>query len=750
MSEGNQARRFLACVMTVALVIGSLCSLSAADDIITSVVGGGVNVGNGDGEVAANSAIYSPIRTVMDADGHVYFSQPGLRRVRRIDAVTGLLSTYAGNGSFGSAGVGGVATAASIGFPCGLAFDTQGNLFITDRGQPNSSMMGPHRICRVDRVSGILTVVAGAGPFGSSGDGGAATSANFNFPSGIAVDGVGNLYIADQFNHRIRKIDVGTGLISTIAGTGTAGFSGDGDDATLAQLNQPNAVAVDGSGNVYIADESNHCIRMIDTMGDIHTVAGTGGVSGFSGDGGSATAATLYQAGDIAVATNGDFYLVDVGNRRVRMVSGGIISTVAGSGWGNYLGDGGPALLAKFGSFWSVSLATDGSNDLLIADPTPERIRKVTRTTGLIHAIAGLGGVKDGGQATSAILDAPSDVAVDAAGNRFVVDRLGHRVRRVDVISGEITTLTGDGRAAYGGDGGVAGIASVAFPRSIVVTGAGTIYIADTNNNCIRRIEAGTQIISTIAGTGIAGFSGDGGPAAAAQFRGPTGLCLDGTSGLYVIDANNYRLRRIDFGTGEITTIAGDGVDATAGDDGPAASASLAAPNDVCVDQTGRVVISGATVRRIANGSTTITSLPVGFASNGCVADEYGNVYLSDAASDRVARLAQDGSLTWVVGSGTAGYSGDDGPAGAAQISGPMGLAIDEEDRLLIADSDNDRVRQVTFAVIPGKPAGGSPPSGGGSSGGGGCGLGGAATTMLLLLLCSGWSLMGCRRWDNR
>lgn len=165
MTAGNQARRILAFMMTATLAISACGGLSAADDII-SVVGGGVNVGNGDGEVAANSAIDSPIRTVMDADGHVYFSQPGLRRVRRIDAVTGLFSTYAGNGSFGSAGVGGLATAANIGFPCGLAFDAQGNLFITDRGQPNNSMMGPHRICRVDRVSGILTVVAGAGPFG--------------------------------------------------------------------------------------------------------------------------------------------------------------------------------------------------------------------------------------------------------------------------------------------------------------------------------------------------------------------------------------------------------------------------------------------------------------------------------------------------------------------------------------------------------------------------------------------------------
>lgn len=396
-----------------------------------------------------------------------------------------------------------------------------------------------------------------------------------------------------------------------------------------------------------------------------------------------------------------------------------------------------------------MSLATDGSNDPLIADPTPERVRKVTRTTGLIHAIAGVGGVRDGGQATSAILIAPADVAVDSTGNHLVVDRLGHRVRRIDATSGEITTLTGDGRAAYGGDGGVAAIASVASPRSIVVTGSGTIYIADTGNHCIRRIEVGTQIISMIAGTGVPGFSGDGGPATTAQLSGPVGLCLDRTSGLYFIDANNYRLRRIDFLSGTITTIAGDGVDTTAGDDGPSASASLAAPNDVCVDQAGRVVISGATVRRIANGSTTITSLPMGFASNGCVADEYGNVYLSDAASARVARLAQDGSLTWVVGTGTAGFSGDDGPAGAAQISGPMGMAIDEQDRLLIADYDNDRVRQVTFAVIPGKPAGGSPPSDSGSSGGGGCGLGGAATT-LFLLLCSGWSLRLRYRRDSR
>jgi sugar lactone lactonase YvrE len=714
----------------------------AVEDTITTVAGGGTFSGSGDGGLAVDAA-FRPLRTAVDAHGNVYFSDHLARRVHRVDAVTGVVTTAAGNGSAGTGGVGGPAITANLTVPCGLAFNAAGDLYITDRGNPNTDAVGPHRICRVDHASGILTVIAGAGPYGFTGDGGPATAATFNFPTTIALDAQENIYVADQFNHRIRRIDAVTGLISTVVGDGVAGFSGDGGPALLARLNQPNAVGFDQAGNLYIADERNHCIRKVDTNGDIHTVAGTGGSSGFSGDGGSATAAKLNQAGDVAVAANGDFYFPDVGNGRVRMVSGGIISTVAGSGFGGYHGEGGLATLAKLSTTWGVALVTDGTQDLIIADLGNRRLKKVVRATGIIDTIAGGGGLNDGMSADQAVLHVPSDVAVDSAGNRYIIDEV-HRIRRIDALTGVITTVAGNGASGFTGDGGQARQARVATPRSVVIDGGGMLYFSDSGNHRVRRIDTTTGIISTIAGTGVAGFNGDG-PVSAVTLSSPIGLCLDGANGLHVVDSGNRRLRRIDLVTGMVTTVAGNGLNQTTGDGGSATAASLQTPTDVCSDKLGRLVVCGASLRRIDVGTSTISSLAVGFVASGCVADAYGNVYLADAASDRVARLASDDSLTWVAGNGTAGFSGDDGPAIDASLNGPVGMGNDSGDRLLIADRGNTRIRQVTFTTIPGKPAGTSPTPGSDSSGGGSCGLGGAATT-LFLLLCWCWPLGRMRR----
>ncbi len=728
------------CVMPVCL--------TAADDVITTVAGGGTVGAISDGGLAVDARFYAPLRSIVDAAGNVYFSESNSCRVRRIDALTGVVTTFAGNGTPGTGGIGGPATSANLSWPCGLAFDADGNLYITDRGvRDTTSFSQPHRICRVDHVTGHITVIAGAGPHGFSGDGGLATAATFNFPSGIAVAPTGEIYIADQNNHRVRKFTVG-GNISTIAGTGVAGFSGENVDATTAQLNQPNAVALDAAGNVYIADEYNHCIRMIDTAGKIHTAVGIGGSMGFTADGSSPTATKMQQAGDIKVAANGDLYYVDVGNRRVRKVSAGMVTTVAGGGTGPFWGDGGPATAAIMSAFWDVSLATDGTQDLFIAEFGNYRMRRVTRSTGKISTFAGGGGMNDGGTALQAAISQPSDVALDAAGNRYVVDQGFHRIRRIDAGTGVVTTVAGNGQVNYGGDGGNAFQAAIRSPYSLAITTANQLYFSDSGNHRIRKVDLTTGIITTVAGTGISGYDGDG-TATSVRLSSPRGLCLDGAGGLYVVDSGTYRLRRLDLTSGALVTIAGDGTNLTTGDAGPAASAGLAGPRDVCVDSTGVVIVCGTTTRRIAaGGARIISSLPIAFAGNGCAVDSLGRLYISDVASDQIARLEVGAlSTTWIAGNGVEAFSGDDGPATGASLDTPTGLTLDSAGRLLIADLGNQRVRQVTFAPVVPPPAGGGSSSGGGSSGGG-CGLGGAATTMFLLL-CSGWSIIQRRRRET-
>jgi trimeric autotransporter adhesin len=311
------------------------------------------------------------------------------------------------------------ATGASLNFPTGIAVDPSGNLFIADRDN--------NRIRKVN-TTGIITTVAGNGTRGYSGDGGAATSTELNLPQAVAVDAVGNLYIADRNNHRIRKVTT-NGIISTVAGNGTAGFSGDGGAATSARLNYPQAVAVDEAGNLYIADRDNNRIRKVRSNGTIITIAGNG-TEVFSGDGGVATSAGVFAPQNIAVDGSGNVYLADPSFRIRKINTTGIISTVAGNGIDGYNGDGIAATNASLS--FPRGMSIDGTGNLYISDNSNNRIRKVS-TTGIISTVAGStrGFSGDGGAATSAMLRGPYDVAVDAAGNLFIVDRANHRIRKV-------------------------------------------------------------------------------------------------------------------------------------------------------------------------------------------------------------------------------------------------------------------------------------------------------------------------------
>jgi hypothetical protein len=334
--------------------------------------------------------------------------------------------------------------------------------------------------------------------------------------------------------------------ISTVAGNGTAGYTGDGGSAVAAELHSPWGLAADTAGDLFIGDTANNCVRKVNTLGTITTVAGNG-TAGYSGDGGPATAAQLSSPRGVAIDASGNLYIGDTANNCVRKVNTfGTITTVAGNGTAGYSGDGGPATAAQLNA--PHGIAIDSSGNLVIADQTNECVRKVNATTGTITTVAGNGTAGysgNGGPATAAQLHTPAAVAVDSSGNTYIADQANDGVRRVDATTGIITTVAGNGTAGYSGDGGPATAAQLSSPRGVATDASGNLYIGDAANNCVRKVDTfGT--ITTVAGNGIAGYSGDGGPATAAQLSSPRGVVLDSLGyNLYVADYTNNRIRKV-------------------------------------------------------------------------------------------------------------------------------------------------------------------------------------------------------------
>lgn len=339
----------------------------------------------------------------------------------------------------------------------------------------------------------VIHTIAGTGSPAFGGDGAQATAAALNTPYGVAVDGTGSVYVADYGNHRIRKIDV-AGNITTIAGTGTGTYSGDGGPATAADIQNPRGIAVDGAGNVYFSDYGNNRVRKITPAGYISTIAGIGGVPAFSGDGGPATAAQLGFTWGIAVDASGsNIYLADQMNCRVRKInSAGIISTIAGTGSCFISGDGGPAIAARLQ--YPVGVALDGAGNLYIADNGNNLVRKIN-TSGIITSVAGsavYGFSGDGGPSTAAQLYYPQGIAADATGNVYICDLNNNRIRKINT-AGIISTIVGTGVAAFSGDGGPPVLAKINQSTGVAVDAAGKIYIADNNNNRVRLIHVVTH-----------------------------------------------------------------------------------------------------------------------------------------------------------------------------------------------------------------------------------------------------------------
>lgn len=563
---------------------------------ITTVAGNGSPAYSGDNGPATQAGLTS-YAVALDASGNIYVADADNRRVRMVDT-RGNITTVAGTGVLGYAREGQTASQAALGFPNGVATDTHGRLYINDY---NNKV-----IYRV--TNGVINTFAGNYTPRFGGDGGAALQASLLFPNRVAVDTIGNVYISDQGNNRVRRVDT-SGIITTVAGNGTVGSTGDGGPGTQASLSPLRAVAVDQLGNVYIAssvnssdawstdnrvrllnpsgiiktvvgissngdgnlatnaivdpeglatglsagpqdlyiaDSRNNQVRRVDvTTGFITTVAGTG-VAGFSGDNGPAVRAQLSGPSAVALDASGNIYIGDQENSRVRRVDMyGTISTVAGNGTFGYSGDGGLAVNARI--TYPSGLDLDGSGNLLIADRFNHRIRKVT-PQGVISTVAGngtfnpQGAAGDGGQATQAQIGIPTDVVVAPDGSLYLPEFGAHRVRKVR-SNGIIITVAGNGNYGSSGDGGLAVNALLNAPFRVALDGQGNLFISDYANNRVRRIDVVSGIITTVAGTGIAGAEGDGGLATLANLYGATGLAVDATGGLYLGQADSARVR---------------------------------------------------------------------------------------------------------------------------------------------------------------------------------------------------------------
>ncbi len=349
----------------------------------------------------------------------------------------------------------------------------------------------------------IITTVVGTGTAqGYSGDGGPAPFGELYGPAGMVVDAEGNLFIADEFNNCVRRVDA-YGVISTFAGTGVAGYSGDGGPAEKAKLHYPKFVTVDAAGNVYISDSRNNRVRKVSRAGIITTYAGDG-IGGFSGDKGPATAAGLSNPAGLAFDTAGTLYISDMFNLRVRKVTkDGIITTLTGKGQPGSYGDGGPATLALLDK--PYGLATDHAGNVYVADYFNNRVRKIDVKTGIISTYAGGGALfggfgGDNGPATAATLFNPSDVKFDEADNMYIADSKTYRVRKVDAATGLITTIAGNGVAAHGGDGGSAVDAQFDTPYGLALDSYGDIYVSEGNN-----VSEGAQSVRYVYTSGITG-----------------------------------------------------------------------------------------------------------------------------------------------------------------------------------------------------------------------------------------------------
>jgi sugar lactone lactonase YvrE len=659
------------------------------------------------------------------------------------DLPPGYITTVAGIGLF--TGLYRPATQAELHLSGSPAFDRQGNLYIPEPGN--------NRIIRV-RPDGILEPFAGTGipdyqSTSGIGDGGPATEASLTFPRGVTTDATGNVYITEA-KSRIRRVDAQTGIITTIAGDGTRGFSGDGGPAVQAQLNDASHITGDGNGTLYFIDVDDASsvarIRKITPDGIISTVAGIG-PPGFSGDGGPATQAQFNliwaDQGSLALDSQGNLFIADPGNGRIRRIDGrsGIITTVYGpaslKGFGGVAADQSGniffssdspiikmdlsgQIITTYGSANPSGSSQDDGTPIqnasiaswgLTIDPLgnivyveTNRVRRLNLATGLLETVAGMGSgiIGENGPAIAAALSAATDLAFLPSGELLIGDT-GHVLIRKLEGNGNISTF------AKGRTGGSSFDSSTAIEPDRI----GNVFITDMWN--VYRIDSTGTVGLFVGPQGEYGYTGDGGPATQALLCEPFDVAIDRAGNFFIADTNNNRIRRVDAQTGIITTVAGSGpvngferfeADGSfSGDDAPATQATLNTPLGVAVDAQGNLFIADSGNRRIrkvdTNGIITTFAANTGPGVNKLAFDGAGNLYT--VSGEGLVRYDPTGKNTQLTVRGQPGFSGDGGPALQAKTrtqGQAVGVAIDSEGNVFFVDPGNARVRAVRYGAV--------------------------------------------------
>ena len=552
-------------------------------------------------------------------------------------------------------------------------------------------------------------------PYKDVGDGKPATSVVLTLIDGVVVDVNGNIYLSHRSKNRIRKITP-DGIITTVAGNGAAGYSGDGGLALQASLNFPAGLALDGKNNLYIADRNNHRIRKVTPDGIITTVAGTG-VHDFGGDEGPALQAHLHHPSDVEVGSKGELYISDRSNSRIRKIDiDGIITTVAGVGLPGFGGDFGFAINALLKYPFGISL--DRYDNLYIADRGNNRIRKVD-SRGIITTLAGdsmhaFGG--DHGPAAYSNLAYPTDVVVDDMDNVYIADRNNNRIRKIDG-QGVITTFMGTGDSGFNGDNEISPETSLHLPFALAIHPDNKLVVADRSHFRVRSVDIKSYVVRTVAGNGKSLFKGDGGPGTGATLNTPSGIGIDSHGNILFADLQHHRIRKL-APDGIITTFAGNGLEGNEGNGGPALSAALFMPSTLTIDRQDNVYV----VHRLGNGwvirKISVQGTITHFAGNGLqgddgdggpaveasfytisdiAADMEGNIFVSDTTSRSIRKISKDGIIEKVL---------DETMVPMGEEFHPNSVLVDDEGVLYFSDAGSSRIAKIshdgTFEIIGG------------------------------------------------